>query len=102
MTAILVMATSMVAMSAPRAWESVDRVPALVAEMNAQADDVVAVVVDSYLYLSLRQRSTVKLFTILGQPVAQDCLAPGCYRFRMTSRGIYLLKVGDVTRRITI
>ena len=87
---------------AARSWESVERMPVPVTESVVQSDDIVAVVSEGYLYITVRQRMTVRLFTILGQPVVQETLAPGTYRFRLTTRGIYLLKAGDATRRITL
>ena len=85
-----------------RAWESADRLPRECVEQRIEGEDAVAAVAEGYLYVSVRQRSVVKLFTILGQPVVQQTLAPGTYRFRLPSRGIYLLKVGSSTRRISI
>lgn len=87
---------------AARTWESVERMPVPVSESVVQSDDIVAVVSEGYLYITVKQRTTVRLFTILGQPVVQETLVPGTYRFRLTTRGIYLLKAGGATRRITL
>lgn len=87
---------------AARSWEAVERMPVSVSEPVAQTEEVVASVSDGYLYITVRQRSTVRLFTILGQPVVQELLSPGIYRVKLAARGIYLLKVGDATRRITL
>ncbi len=44
----------------------------------------------------------VKVFTILGQPVASRTLQPGTIRLRLPLRGIYILKAGETTKRINI
>lgn len=100
--ALLLSALSVMPAVSARAWEAVDRAPAPIEHQMAQSDEAVTAVADGYLYLSLRQRTAVKLFTVLGQPVVQDTLSPGVYRIRLTTRGIYLLKIGSATRRITV
>ncbi len=45
---------------------------------------------------------TVKLFSILGQLISQETVKPGLHRIRLASRGIYILRAGTTTRRITI
>lgn len=88
---------------AARAWESVDRMPGQSLEQVAEEStaDLVSVA-GGYVYVAVRQRSDVKLFTILGQLVVQDTLSPGIYRYKLSTRGIYLLKLGAVTRRVTV
>lgn len=84
-------------------WEPIDRMPRTVSVEQIQSvDEVVTAVSDGYLYLSVRQRTSVKLFTILGQPVMHSVVNPGNYRLRLPARGIYLLKIGGATRRVTI
>ncbi len=99
---LLLLTASAFAISAARNWEATDRMPSQALEQLTQADDVTTAVADGFLYLTLRQRATVRLFTILGQPVVQGTLSPGTYRFQLPSRGIYLLKIASSTRRITL
>ncbi len=94
--------TALSSVAATRSWESVDRIPPPMSEQVAQADEFKAFVKEGFLYVELRQRATVRLFTILGQPVVQEALGPGFYRFRLAVRGIYLLKINSTTRRITL
>ena len=86
LTVVMVLAAAS-AIAAP-GWEQVERMPGRVSEQTSQPDDVVTATSDGYLYIALRQRTEVKLFTM--------------YRFRIVARGIYLLKVGSATRRITL
>lgn len=99
----LALLTSAVAM-ASRGWEEADRMRGTIIEHSGDTDQetIQTSILDGYVYVSLRQRTAVKIFTILGQPIVQENLAPGIYRFRLTTRGIYLLKIGSITRRITI
>lgn len=77
-------------------WEQVEATEA------SLADDIYVAVRDSYIYVTLSRPTQVKLFTILGQPISQTTLPAGTSRFRLASRGIYILKAGSFTRRITI
>lgn len=85
-------------------WEEVDRLPGSPVEQHAEAlqDDAFTMVADGYVYIAVRQRTTVKIFTILGQLIVQDTLQPGIYRYKLSTRGIYLLKLGAATRRVTV
>lgn len=84
-----------------RTWEDAERFPVQV-EQASQPDEVAVAVYEGYVYVLVRQTTHVKLFTLLGQVIVQDTLKPGIYRYKLTSRGIYLLKAGTSTRRITL
>ena len=84
-------------------WEHAEGIPASAgAEIGRQPDGAVVRVLDMNIYIELEQPQMVKLFTILGQPVSQMQLPAGTSRFRVPTRGIYILKIGSSTRRITI
>ena len=78
-------------------WETVETV---IAELSEESVDVA--VREQYLYVFSPQPVNVKLFTILGQLVSQASLPAGTSRIKVATRGIYILKAGTVTRRITI
>lgn len=82
--------------TAPR-WETVNT------ELPTLSDDAFDVTVrDNYIYVYTPTPVNVKLFTILGQLVSQGNLPTGTSRFKVNSRGIYILKAGTITRRVTI
>ena len=66
------------------------------------SEELAVVVRDNYIYITVYRPTAVKLFTILGQPVSQVTLPAGTSRFKVAARGIYILKAGSTTRRITI
>ena len=55
-----------------------------------------------YIYVDMARPATVKIYTILGQLVSQQQLKAGTSRLRVKSRGIYILKTQNTTRRITV
>ena len=57
---------------------------------------------DGYIYISTPRPVTVKIFSILGQLISQEKIQAGTFRLRIANRGIYILKAGAITRRITI
>lgn len=98
---LVVIAAMLPADAAVRTWEDAEQFPVHV-EQTSQPDDVTVAVHEGYVYVLVRQTTHVKLFTLLGQVIVQDTLKPGIYRYKLTSRGIYLLKAGTSTRRITL
>mgnify|MGYP004457212247 CR=1 FL=1 len=57
---------------------------------------------DGWVYVTTQKPVTVKIFTILGQLITSETIRPGTKRIHISSRGIYILRAGTVTRRITI
>lgn len=102
MLAVIVLAGVTAAVAETRGWETVERVPAEAVERMTVQDEVPVAVVGGYVYVVLRRPVTIGLFTILGQPLVQSTLQPGSYRFRISRRGIYLLKTGPTIRRLTV
>jgi hypothetical protein len=90
------------AVGAAPVWEEVNSPHAAITQtMEMDADTQIAVS-DGYIYLWSEKPVTVKLFSILGQLIAQETVKPGLHRLRIASRGIYILRAGTSTRRITI
>ena len=48
------------------------------------------------------KRSNVRVYTILGQMVSQATLQPGTSELRLGSRGIYLVRIGNLTQKVAI
>ena len=82
-------------------WERISHDTAQSVE-NVDVDHVNVNVRDGYVYVTVNRRTTVKVFTILGQLISQQTTEPGTSRLRLNARGIYILKIGAATRRITI
>ena len=48
------------------------------------------------------KRITVRVYTILGQVVSQATLQPGTSELRLGSRGIYLVRIGNLTQKVAL
>ena len=48
------------------------------------------------------KRITVRVYTILGQMVSQAVLQPGTSELRLGTRGIYLVRIGNLTQKVAI
>lgn len=99
--AVMLVVAADVAAAPTRNWE---KVSSAVTEVT-EADSMEAVdvrVSDGYVYICVLQPTPVKVFTILGQLVTKQNLEAGVWRLPLSARGIYILKVGSQTRRITI
>ncbi len=99
---IIVLAVTLMVSAAAAAslrWELVSPAPA--AELAE--DEHVEVLVDKgAVYITVNKPMPVKVLTIVGQIVAQDNLQPGTSRLKLSARGIYILKIGSATKRISI
>lgn len=97
----LLIVTAAFALNAAPTWEKVaNRHTEMAEPSEAVAFDVK--VYDGTVYLTLASKMPVKVITILGQPVAQQELEAGTWSLPLSARGIYILKIGSATRRITI
>ena len=83
----------------PPVWEQVQT------SVQAPADDSDRVDVaakDGYIFITVTRPVTVRIYSILGQLVAQQNVQPGVTRVRIGTRGVFILKAGQVTRRVTV
>ncbi len=44
----------------------------------------------------------IKVYSILGQLVAQDTLQAGTFRMGINAHGIYIVKIGDLTCKVAV
>lgn len=107
LVAMAALTASALSCGAAAGWESADRVMTAAeraaVERAADADAPAEVWVrDGYVYITAQRPVTVKIFSILGQLISQETVPAGTYRLHLASRGIYILKAGTLTRRITL
>lgn len=84
-----------------RSWEEIQHEQSTHVD-RAEIEQIEVLVKDGYVYINTPRKVTVKIFSILGQLISQEEIPAGNYRMRIASRGIYILKAGPITRRITI
>lgn len=102
---ILLSLISMVLFTAEGAtprWEAIQVPDRADIERVETSEDLEIFAKDGYIYITTSRPVTVKVFTILGQLISQETISPGIHRLRIASRGIYILKAGTATRRITL
>lgn len=92
--------TAMAVEAAAPKWELLDAPRGYLEQIDIDSFDLR--VAEGNLYLATRKPVTVKIFTILGQLIVQDNLSAGQHRIKMPQKGIYIVKIGTTTRRITI
>ena len=91
---ILILGLSSLLSGAAARWEAVDA-----PDPEAQAEMAVR---ENYIYIATPRSVNVKVFTILGQLISQSTLPAGIHRLPMSAKGIYIIKIGSSTRRVTI
>lgn len=66
------------------------------------SDGVEIFVTQGSLIVRTNRRIQVRVFTILGQLVSQANVNPGTAELKMNSRGIYIVKIGNITQKIAL
>lgn len=105
LTILVVALWAIAASGAGPRWESVDMPPRIPPAIEQRTDEGAAVSVtvsDGFIYVATSRPLPIKVFSILGQLISQDTLQPGYHRLRISARGVYILKLGSATRRVTI
>lgn len=83
----------------PPVWETVsvaDAATSVPGEVEVAVRDGGTVVIKS------DHEVKVQVFSILGQLITEKLMQPGVVRLRMNTRGIYILKADNSTRRISL
>lgn len=57
---------------------------------------------DGYIYIYSVRRVSIQIYTILGQLIVRQDVQSGTTRIKAPSRGVYILRAGSITRRITV
>ena len=94
--------TAIAALAGAPAWEEVTSPPPGVVPSLGTGSSTEILVRDGYIYIWSQRPVTVKLFSILGQQIHQETVPAGLHRLRLGSRGIFILRAGSLTRRITL
>lgn len=54
------------------------------------------------IVIRTQHRIQVRVFTILGQLVSSATLIPGTSELKINSRGIYIVKIGNLTQKVAL
>lgn len=100
---LIIFAAASFSLLADGAWEEVTNPHVESVQKIASEEGVAQIAVaDGYIYLTLGKPMQVTVFTILGQQMSSQKLVPGSYRTKISSRGIYIIRVGTVTVRVAV
>jgi hypothetical protein len=88
--------------AAPPAWEEVSSPRQEIVQSFDMEGATEVVVRDGYIYIWSQKPVNVKLFSILGQQIHQDTVPAGLHRLKLNSKGIFILRAGSLTKRVTL
>lgn len=71
-------------------------------QLVASADGVEIYGNNGAITIKSNHKTTVRVFTILGQLVSTTSIQPGTTRIKVASRGIYIVKVDNITQKIAL
>lgn len=55
-----------------------------------------------YIYVTVTRPIPVRVINILGQTISSQSLQRGTSRLRVTTRGVYIIRAENITRRVTV
>lgn len=58
--------------------------------------------INSSIIVKTQHKVQVRVFNILGQLVSQATLNAGTSELRINSRGIYIVKIGNITQKVAL
>lgn len=101
---LALMAGVMVALAAAAApaWEEVTSPQPSVVQLFEMEGPTEVIVKDGYIYIWSQKPVTAKLFSILGQQIHSETVPAGLHRLRLNTKGIFILKAGTLTKRVTL
>lgn len=97
----LIAAVALQAGAAAPSWEKVRERQTFVAE-RIDPDDVHITSHSGYIYVTTSKPIEIKIFSILGQLIKQERIPAGTFRYRLESKGIYIVKAETITKKVTI
>lgn len=59
-------------------------------------------VTDGHIYITTEETIEVKVFSILGQLITSKTISPGIVKLTISVPGVYIVKAGSATRRVTL
>lgn len=87
-------------MAAAKGWEPV-KSERQDARRIAKFEEIEIKAAKGAIVVTVSQPTQIKVFTILGQLVAQTTLQPGTHQLS-APHGIYIIKTGDVTCKVAV
>ena len=100
MVAALMAMSAATAMPASPAWGN--RFRGILQPEQADGDTIDVNVQDRHIYITVRRPQQVSVLSILGQMISPDNITTGHIPPAYRIRGIYILKIGTTTRRVTV
>ncbi len=91
------------AVSAQIAWRETNReLPSRSLNNPHLSDGVEIYGSNGAIIIRTPRRINVSVFTILGQNVSQAAIGPGTAELKLGTRGIYIVKIGNITQKVAL
>lgn len=101
----LVIAASLLAMvpcGYAKGWETIRTEQAADARVVVKDTEIEIRASRGMIIITTSRPVQVKIYTILGQIVAQDSLQAGTFRLPVNTHGVYLVKIGEITCKVAV
>ena len=102
MTTVMALAISHQAMAQLQWRETTHKVTGRSLTDPSVTDGIEIYGANGVITIRTQRRIQVKVFTILGQIVSQATLNPGISELKINARGIYIVKIGNITQKVAL
>ncbi len=103
MAVVLALGAGVSAVAQQMQWREASREVQGRSLVDARATDGVEIYgSNGVITVRTARRVQVRVFTILGQSVSVVTLNPGTYDLKVGSRGIYIVKIGNLTQKVAL
>ena len=102
MTTVIALAISHLAMAQLQWRETTHKVTGRSLTDPSVTDGIEIYGANGVITIRTQRRIQVKVFTILGQIVSQATLNPGISELKINARGIYIVKIGNITQKVAL
>ena len=87
---------------AARGWEFARTEPMPEAKVVARQSDIEVRATRGMIVVTTNHPVQIKVYSILGQLVAQGSMQGGTYRMNVAAHGVYIVKIGDLTCKVAV
>lgn len=100
---LILVSSTISTVEAQSLWRESNRIVSVPSLVDPTVTDGVEIFSDNgSIIIRTNRRVQVRVFTILGQLVTQATLNPGTSEFKVVARGIYIVKIGNITQKVAL
>lgn len=99
---LTVLAIACAAPASARSWEQVRPQKAVESKLIVRESEVEVRAGRGTIIVTTNHSVQVKVYSILGQLISQETIPAGTSRLQISSHGVFIVKIGDLTCKVAL